>query len=314
MVEIFVITSTLLHYYFDGFIWKIRDRKNQANLGINAEEGSNRIGLQTLPSGLVSYVRETGRQLAYFAVPVVALSLFQFYWTADEAEAREKMVELFPDLAGAHNNLGVFYARQGDWERAAGEYQRALELDAGAYEAHKNLGLLYARRGLRDDWEKAHMHYQQAIDHKPRYVEALNAQGLVFLQRGEFARAEERFREALDEFDYAPAFNNLGTAYLQMGDFSQAISAYEKAVALDRADASHHFNLGLALQRAGENEQAVAAFASALSLEPRHVKAYLSMALSYQRLGHIAEARQAVQQLFAVDPNHATAARLLARL
>ena len=149
MVEIFVITSTLLHYYFDGFIWKIRDRKNQANLGINAEEGSNRIGLQTLPSGLISYFRETGRQLAYFAVPVVALSLFQFYWTADEAEAREKMVELFPDLAGAHNNLGVFYARQGDWERAAGEYQRALELDAGAYEAHKNLGLLYARRGRR---------------------------------------------------------------------------------------------------------------------------------------------------------------------
>ena len=158
------------------------------------------------------------------------------------------------------------------------------------------------------------MHYQQAIDHKPRYVEALNAQGLVFLQRGEFARAEERFLEALDEFDYAPAYNNLGTAYLHMENFPQAISAYEKAVALDRADASHHFNLGLALQKAGENEQAVAAFASALSLEPRHVKAYLSMALSYQRLGHIAEARQALQQLLAVDPNHATAARLLARL
>ena len=122
------------------------------------------------------------------------------------------------------------------------------------------------------------------------------------MQRGEFAKAEERFREALDEFDYAPAYNNLGTAYLQMGDFPQAISAYEKAVALDRADASHHFNLGLALQKSGENELAVAAFAAALSLEPRHVKAYLSMALSYQRLGHLAEARQALQQLLTVDP------------
>ena len=184
-------------------------------------------------------------------------------------------------------------------------------MDAGAYEAHKNLGLLYARQGALD---KAHIHYQQAIDHKPRYVEALNAQGLVFLQRGEFARAEERFREALDEFDYAPAYNNLGTAYLQMENLPAAIDAYQKAVALNRADASHHFNLGLALQKAGENEQAVAAFVAALSLEPRHVKAYLSMALSYQRLGHIAEARQALQQLLTVDPNHATAARLLARL
>ena len=33
MVEIFVITSTLLHYYFDGFIWKIRDRKKPSQSG-----------------------------------------------------------------------------------------------------------------------------------------------------------------------------------------------------------------------------------------------------------------------------------------
>ena len=64
---------------------------------------------------------------------------------------------------------------------AAGEYERALELDAGAYEAHKNLGLLYARQGWLD---KAHIHYQQAIDHKPRYVEALNAQGVDLFAAG----------------------------------------------------------------------------------------------------------------------------------
>ena len=85
-VEIFVITSTLLHYYFDGFIWKMRDKKNQANLGISAEDGVERIGSGMLQSGW-GYTREAGRQMAYFAVPVLCLSLFQFYWTADEAEA-----------------------------------------------------------------------------------------------------------------------------------------------------------------------------------------------------------------------------------
>ena len=314
-VEIFVITSTLLHYYFDGFIWKMRDRKNQANLGISADEGTERIGNRVLQGGIAErfggYFRETSRQLAYFAVPVVGLSLFQFYWTADEADAREKMVELFPDLAGAHNNLGVFYARLGDWEQATGAYRRALALDEGAYEAHKNLGLVYAKQGL---LEEAHEHYQQALDHKPQYVEALNAQGLIFMQRGEWDKAQRRFKEAIEEFEYAPAYNNLGTAYLRAESYMAAIRTYKKAVALDETNPMHYFNLGLAFQKAEQNEGAVHAFARAIALQPSYAKAYLSKALSHQRMGNIPAARQALKQLLAVDPDNDTAARLLARM
>ena len=314
VVEIFVITSTILHYYFDGFIWKMKDRKNQANLGIKAEDGIKRIGARSIQSRLFrfsSYFRETGRQLAYFALPVAGLALFQFYWTADEADAREKMVELFPDLAGAHNNLGVFYSRLGDWDKASGEYRRALELDQGAYEAHKNLGLLYAQQGLLDE---AHAHYQQAIDNKPEYVEALNSQGLVFMQRGQVDKAQQRFMEALAEFEYAPAYNNLGTAYLRDKNYMAAIRAYKKAIALDRNNATHHFNLGLAFQKAVQNEGAVQAFDQAIALQPSYAKAYLSMALSYQRMGNLPAARQSLQRLLQVEPKNATAARLLSRL
>ena len=314
VVEIFVITSTILHYYFDGFIWKMKDRKNQANLGIKAEDGIKRIGARSIQSRLFrfsSYFRETGRQLAYFAVPVAGLALFQFYWTADEADAREKMVELFPDLAGAHNNLGVFYSRLGDWDKASGEYRRALELDQGAYEAHKNLGLLYAQQGLLDE---AHAHYQQAIDNKPEYVEALNSQGLVFMQRGQVDKAQQRFMEALAEFEYAPAYNNLGTAYLRDKNYMAAIRAYKKAIALDGNNATHHFNLGLAFQKAVQNEGAVQAFDQAIALQPSYAKAYLSMALSYQRMGNLPAARQSLQRLLQVEPKNATAARLLSRL
>ena len=314
VIEIFVITSTILHYYFDGFIWKMKDRKNQANLGIKAEDGIKRIGARSIQSRLFrfsSYFRETGRQLAYFALPVAGLALFQFYWTADEADAREKMVELFPDLAGAHNNLGVFYSRLGDWDKASGEYRRALELDQGAYEAHKNLGLLYAQQGLLDE---AHAHYQQAIDNKPEYVEALNSQGLVFMQRGQVDKAQQRFMEALAEFEYAPAYNNLGTAYLRDKNYMAAIRAYKKAITLDRNNATQHFNLGLAFQKAVQNEGAVQAFDQAIALQPSYAKAYLSMALSYQRMGNLPAARQSLQRLLQVEPKNATAARLLSRL
>ena len=331
IIEIFVITSTLLHYYFDGFIWKIRDRKNQANLGISSEESTGQIFTQELNSGFVrrfsGYFREAGRQLAYFAVPVVALAFFQTDtlsaidslrgkwgfadWYVDEADAREKMVELFPDLAGAHNNLGVFHARLGDWEKATGSYRRAIELDEGAYEAHKNLGLVYAKQGL---IEEAHNHYQIALEHKPQYVEALNSQGLIFMQRGEWEKAQGRFLEAVAEFDYAPAYNNLGTAYLRAESYLAAIRAYKQAILLDEANAMHHFNLGLAFQKAEQNEGAIEAFERAIALNPQYSKAYLSKALSHQRVGNIPAARKTLQRLLEVEPDNGTALRLLSRI
>lgn len=314
-VEILVITSTLLHYYFDGFIWKMRDKRNQANLEIVGESGWEKIGARAAVSGVLErfggYFSETGRQLFYFAVPVLLLSAIQIYWHADEVEARDTLVELFPDLPGAHNDRGVMYSRIGDWEKASAAYRRAIELDPEGHEALKNMGVVYARHG---QLEEAHAYYERALSVKPEFVEALNAQGLILMQRGEFELAQERFLQAVGEFDYAPAYNNLGTAYLRSEVYSEAIDAYQRAVDLDGTDPIHHYNLGLALQKAGHNEESVVAFQRAIELEPRYGKAYLSKALSYQRIGDLPKARQSLETLLLVDPQNAAAHRLLQRM
>ena len=312
-IEVLVITSTLLHYYFDGFIWKMRDKRNQANLEIEGESGWDKIGARTdgLVTRLGSYFSEAGRQLLYFAAPVLVLSAVQFYWHGDEAEARDVMVELFPDLSGAHNDQGVFYSRLGDWDRASAAYRRAIELDPDSHEALKNMGVVYARNG---QLAEAHEYYQRSLAVKPKFVEALNAQGLILMQRGDFELAQDRFLRAIGEFDYAPAYNNLGTAYLRQEVYTEAIGAYQKAIELDGTNAVHHYNLGLALQKADDNEAAVRAFQHAIELQPQYGKAYLSMALSHQRSGDLPQARQALERLLAVDPQNATARKLLERM
>ncbi|MFW6198789.1 MAG: tetratricopeptide repeat protein, partial [Acidobacteriota bacterium] len=50
-------------------------------------------------------------------------------------------LELDPELADAHNGLGVVAARRGDMEAAVGHWARAVELDRTQWDALYNLGV-----------------------------------------------------------------------------------------------------------------------------------------------------------------------------
>ncbi len=318
IVEIFVISSTLLHYYYDGVIWKVRQRETRAYLGVEEDPEPDRhrevfdlFKLNTGVHRLGNYIKETGRQLLYFALPVALLTLVQLYWPVDAVQAREDFAEVFPDLPGAHNNLGVAYAGHGDVERARQEYEKSVVLDPSFYEAHLNLGLVHARQGR---MQEAHREYEIALQLKPDYVQALNAQGLVLMGRDEHEEAIARFEAAVGEFDYAPAYNNLGLALLQQGDFARAVAAWHKAIDIDPRNASYHFNLGLAYGQQGSDGQALAAFKEAVALQPDYVKAHLSMAHIYRRAGELNQARQALQRLLELDPSNQAIIRMLDQL
>ncbi len=59
---------------------------------------------------------------------------------AEAAAACRQILALQPDLAEAHNNLGVICAQQGQFDQATIWLQRAIALKPGYLEAHNNLG------------------------------------------------------------------------------------------------------------------------------------------------------------------------------
>ena len=71
----------------------------------------------------------------------------------DEAVAcYRRALELKPDYAEAHNNLGNALKDQGKLDEAVACYRRALELKPDFAEAHNNLG--NALRRTRGSWTK----------------------------------------------------------------------------------------------------------------------------------------------------------------
>ena len=60
--------------------------------------------------------------------------------------AWRKALDLTPDDARAHNNLGVALAATGKIDEAIAEYRRSLELDESSSQTNNNLGSVRWRK------------------------------------------------------------------------------------------------------------------------------------------------------------------------
>ena len=88
----------------------------------------------------------------------------------DEAVAcYRRALELKPDHAEAHNNLGNALKDQGKLDEAVACYRQALELKPDYAEAHSNLGNALKDQGKLDE---AVACYRRALELKPDYAEA----------------------------------------------------------------------------------------------------------------------------------------------
>ena len=89
-------------------------------------------------------------------------------WTK-RSPATAGRLELKPDYAEAHNNLGIALNDQGKPDEAVACYRRALELKPDYAEAHNNLGIACKEQGKLDE---AVACYRRALELKPDCVMA----------------------------------------------------------------------------------------------------------------------------------------------
>jgi Tfp pilus assembly protein PilF len=141
-----------------------------------------------------------------------------------------RAIDLFPEFADAHSNLGALLAANGDHDDALVQYQTAAQLDPGLAEAHVNVGIELAQRGSYNDAIRS---LQDALALDPASASAHYNLGLVFASIGETAKARRSFENAirLDPTN-ADAHNNLGVLLAQSGEWNAAISQFRAALSI----------------------------------------------------------------------------------
>src|SRR5262245_58698775 len=174
-------TAALLHYYYDGFIWKARESVLAGDLGI-------RGGVR---AAVVPGLRH-GVRWAFFFVPLAAILAFG-RGEPQPRERAEALLALAPDDFLSHADLAYELFRGRDLPAALEHYRAAVAANPDYAQARANFGNALDFVG---DLQGARAQFEQALrcpDAGPAHAQAHVNLGVLLLLAGDRAAAQQHF-------------------------------------------------------------------------------------------------------------------------
>jgi Tfp pilus assembly protein PilF len=235
-----VTASALLHFYYDGFIWKVRESQTRTMLGI---EGAGAAALAS-PRLWPAWARHSLRW-AVLAIPFGALCAAQLVGrVVPPIERTAKVAEVLPQDAKAQLNYGKALHEAGRVEEAIGKYEFAIKRDPSLAEAEFYLGLGWKDLG---DLDKAQEHYERSfrLDRTSGKCES-NLAG-VLLSKGLRTEARRHYEHSLVLNPLLQvAHKELGDLLCANGEYQPAVAHYEAALRIQPDFAEAKKNLSFA--------------------------------------------------------------------
>lgn len=214
-------------------------------------------------------------------------------------------IQLAPEYAVIHNNLGVALSEDGLREEAASEYRIAFTLDPTDAQAHNNLGLVLRGEGKRDE---AASEFRAAFTLDPNYAAPHFNLGLVLRDEGKPEGAASEFRTAFNlDPNYAAAHFNLGLVFVDEGKPDEAANEFRTAFKINPTFVAAHSNLGLILRDEGKRDEAAREFRAAFTLNPNDAADHNNLGLVLGDEGKRDEAASEYRIALKLDPNLAAA-------
>jgi tetratricopeptide (TPR) repeat protein/TolB-like protein len=154
----------------------------------------------------------------------------QKQWIVPAQQACTKAVDLGNSGAEGHMCLGLLEDGTGQYEKAAEQFQQAVQLEPANDRAYTSLAAAYQHL---NQPERAEETYKRAISMRPQYWRVYSFLGGFYIAQAEYEKAIVMFRRSteLDPDSYV-ALNNLGAAFLYAGKDDEAAQAFEKSIAI----------------------------------------------------------------------------------
>ena len=163
-------------------------------------------------------------------------------------------------------NEGNALISAGKPDAALAKYNEALKFAENGEdpEVFFNRGIAYKVMG---EIDKAAAEYERALEVTPKYAEALNNLGNIRKDQKQYDEAIRCLELSIEVFPDNPnTYNNLGTVFAMKGNFNKAALYFTKAVRLQPSYIDARQNLGQAYQRQGRLDVAEKEFGEVLQM------------------------------------------------
>ena len=295
-----VTASTLLHFYYDGFIWKVRERSTRQSLGLAGGTADVSLG-GMLPSWAWHGLKWVG----VFVVPLGALWFWQTHLAVPDVQRMAWVVADVPNGAKPHFDYGSALQKEGKLEQAIEEYKIALQFDPNYTGTHMNLGaalsaqakfdaalphmetalrlepnkgdfhLMYAnllhRIGRNDE---ATLHFQTGTRLKPNSADAHYSYAAFLAELGKNDEYISELRTVLRfKPNYPYAQLRLADALFAKGSLKEAEACYLAILRANPGLTVAYNNLGRVYLAQDQISQAVIQFNEALRRNPDYKEA-----------------------------------------
>jgi len=291
-----VTASALLHFYYDGFIWKVREKSTRQSLGIS---GGTADVLRN--AFLPGWALHGAKWVAVFVVPLVALWFAEVHSAQGKLERLGAIVADLPASVRAHFNYATALQEAGRNDEAANELSATLRLNPSSAKAHVNLATLLMEKGKRDE---AQSHFEQALRIEPNNAEYHSGYAYLLDQLGHDERAaaecEASIRLAPKS---AQAHYGYGAFLEKHGKVDEAIAHYREALQADARLVDAHIDLGNLLFDKDQVAEAKDHFQKASNLNPKLAQPHNYLGKVFMREGDIDHAVLQFQEALRLHPD-----------
>jgi Tfp pilus assembly protein PilF len=290
-----VAASALLHFYYDGFIWKVREKSTRQSLGLAGGTTDVSVG-----GFLPGWVLHGAKWAVAFVIPLTAMWLGQTHSTTAEVDRMGWVAQDLPTSSRAHYNYGATLQKFGRIDEAEHEYDITLHSDPNYSSAQINLAQLFMSKSK---LEEAAKYYEKALKLEPRTGEIHSAYAYLLERLGRFDEAQHEYGEAVRlSPKSARLFYTYGAFLDKRGKLDDAISQYQQALQVDPNFADAHSELATALFSKGDLKQSETHYLEAARLDSKRADVRSNLGSLFLQEGKVSQAIIQYEEALRLDP------------
>ncbi len=272
-----------------------------------------RVDFPTVPvyrTKLVDLLNKTGRGKDVETVDREAISRL------------EKLAAAHPKMILYRQVMGDIYRQLGEWDKAAAEYTKAIELKQDAWEVWSGRAFVHFSR---QQWDKAIVDYSKAIDVAPHVHTNWWHRGHAYLQVAQWDKAAADFGKVVEGWPDEPeAWYVRAVAFAQLKQPDKALADLRQAIAKGLnnveklknepklAPLRSHDDFKKLLDELEQKEkkkrdEAIADFRKAIDLDPKSAMAHNRLGAALRAQGRLDEAIACCRKAIELDPKYVIA-------